>query len=71
MKEKFAVTNWLSSVKSLLPGTTQVPAHVYLLVAYLLIQESGDSLCDVLQAATEIAKADCSQVRKLAINEFC
>ncbi|XP_054253449.1 focadhesin isoform X3 [Indicator indicator] len=62
MKEKFAVTNWLSSVKSLLPGTTQVPAHVSLLMAYLLIQENGDSLRDVLQATTEIAKADCSQV---------
>ncbi|XP_054253448.1 focadhesin isoform X2 [Indicator indicator] len=65
MKEKFAVTNWLSSVKSLLPGTTQVPAHVSLLMAYLLIQENGDSLRDVLQATTEIAKADCSQVPNL------
>ncbi|XP_072716014.1 focadhesin [Ciconia boyciana] len=65
MKEKSAVTNWLSSVKSLLPVTTQVPAHVFLLLAYLLIQENGDSLCDVLQAATEIAKADCSQVPNL------
>ncbi|KAM7076918.1 focadhesin isoform 1-T2 [Ciconia maguari] len=65
MKEKSAVTNWLSSVKSLLPVTTQVPAHVFLLLAYLLIQENGDSLCHVLQAATEIAKADCSQVPNL------
>uniref|UniRef100_A0A8C8BKC3 Focadhesin n=1 Tax=Otus sunia TaxID=257818 RepID=A0A8C8BKC3_9STRI len=65
MKEKSAVTNWLSSVKSLLPVTTQVPAHVFLLLAYLLIQENGDSLCDVLQATTEIAKADCSQVPNL------
>ncbi|KAM6109695.1 focadhesin isoform 2-T2 [Phoenicopterus ruber ruber] len=62
MKEKSAITNWLSSVKSLLPVTTQVPAHVFLLLAYLLIQEKGDSLRDVLQATTEIAKADCSQV---------
>uniref|UniRef100_A0A8C0FNP3 Focadhesin n=1 Tax=Bubo bubo TaxID=30461 RepID=A0A8C0FNP3_BUBBB len=65
MKEKSAVTNWLSSVKSLLPVTTQVPAHVFLLLAYLLIQENGDSLRDVLQATTEIAKADCSQVPNL------
>ncbi|NXB09746.1 FOCAD protein, partial [Cnemophilus loriae] len=65
MKEKSAVTEWLSSVKSLLPVSTQVPAHVFLLLAYLLIQENGDSLRDVLQATTEIAKADCSQVPNL------
>ncbi|XP_074993975.1 focadhesin isoform X6 [Calonectris borealis] len=64
-KEKSAITNWLSSVKSLLPVTTQVPTHVFLLLAYLLIQENGDSLRDVLQATTEIAKADCSQVPNL------
>lgn len=63
MKEKSAVTNWLSSVKSLLPVTTQVPAHVFLLLAYLLVQKDGDSLRDVLQATTEIVKADCSQVK--------
>uniref|UniRef100_A0A8C3V5X3 Focadhesin n=1 Tax=Catharus ustulatus TaxID=91951 RepID=A0A8C3V5X3_CATUS len=65
MKEKSAVTKWLSSVKSLLPVSTQVPVHVFLLLAYLLIQENGDSLRDVLQATTEIAKADCSQVPSL------
>ncbi|XP_074877858.1 focadhesin isoform X2 [Buteo buteo] len=65
MKEKSAITNWLSSVKSLLPVTTRVPAHVFLLLAYLLIQENGDILRDVLQATTEIAKADCSQVPNL------
>lgn len=63
MKEKSAVTNWLSSVKSLLPVTTQVPIHAFLLLAYLLIQENGDSLRNVLQATTAIAKADCSQVK--------
>lgn len=63
MKEKSAISKWLSSVKSLLPFTTQVPAHVFLLLAYLLIQENGDSLRDVLQATTEIAKTDCSQVK--------
>ncbi|KAM6303675.1 focadhesin isoform 2-T2 [Podargus strigoides] len=65
MKDKSAITNWLSSVKSLLPLTTHVPAHVFLLLSYLLIQENGDSLRDVLQATTEIAKADCSQVPNL------
>ncbi|XP_014808099.1 PREDICTED: focadhesin [Calidris pugnax] len=65
MKEKSAVTNWLSSVKSLLPVTNQVPVHVFLLLAYLLIQENGDSLREVLWATTEIAKTDCSQVPNL------
>ncbi|NWR77314.1 FOCAD protein, partial [Centropus unirufus] len=65
MEEKSAVANWLSSVKSLLPVITQVPAHVFLLLAYLLIQEEGDSLRGVLQATAEIAKADCSQVPNL------
>ncbi|NXG65496.1 FOCAD protein, partial [Hemiprocne comata] len=65
MKEKSAVTKWLSSVKSLLSVTTEVPAHVFLLLAYLVIQENGDSLHDVLQATTEIAKADCSQIPNL------
>ncbi|XP_059348490.1 focadhesin isoform X1 [Ammospiza nelsoni] len=65
MKEKSAVTKWLSSVKSLLPFSTQIPAHVFLLLAYLLMQENGDSLHSVLQATTEIAKADCSQVPNL------
>lgn len=63
MKEKSAVTDWLSSVRSLLPVTTQVPTHVFLLLAYLLIQEKGDCLRDVLQTTTEVAKADCSQVK--------
>ncbi|NWR10820.1 FOCAD protein, partial [Paradoxornis webbianus] len=65
MKEKSAISKWLSSVKSLLPFTTQVPAHVFLLLAYLLIQENGDSLRDVLQATTEIANVDSSQVPNL------
>ncbi|XP_074935354.1 focadhesin [Phalacrocorax aristotelis] len=65
MKKSSAVTTWLSSVKSLLPVTTQASAHVFLLLAYLLIQENGDSLRDVLQATTEIAKTDCSQVPNL------
>lgn len=63
LKEKSAVTKWLSSVKSLLPFNTQIPTHVFLLLAYLLIQENGDSLHGVLQTTTEIAKADCSQVK--------
>ncbi|XP_071436205.1 focadhesin isoform X2 [Pithys albifrons albifrons] len=65
MKEKSAVTKWLSSVKSMLSTTTQVPSHVFLLLSYLLIQENGDTLRVVLQTTTEIAKADCSQVPNL------
>nr|XP_009675312.1 PREDICTED: focadhesin [Struthio camelus australis] len=65
MKEKSAITAWLSSVKSLLPITTQVPSHVFLLLAYLLVREKGDSLCGVLSAVAEVAKADCSQVPNL------
>uniref|UniRef100_A0A8D0LCD1 Focadhesin n=1 Tax=Sphenodon punctatus TaxID=8508 RepID=A0A8D0LCD1_SPHPU len=65
MKEKSAVSDWLSSVKSLLPVTTQVPSHVFLLLAYLLVQEDGESLREVLMTTTEIAKADSSQVPSL------
>uniref|UniRef100_A0A670K5U6 Focadhesin n=1 Tax=Podarcis muralis TaxID=64176 RepID=A0A670K5U6_PODMU len=60
-----SISDWLSSLKSVLPITTQVPAHVFLLLAYLLIQENGDCLRDVLAATTELAKADSSQVPNL------
>ncbi|XP_028567937.2 focadhesin [Podarcis muralis] len=63
--ETSSVSDWLSSLKSVLPITTQVPAHVFLLLAYLLVQENGDCLCDVLAATTELAKADSSQVPNL------
>lgn len=63
MKERSTVSDWLSSLKSLLPVITQVPTHAFLLLAYLLVQENGDSLRAVLSATTEIAKADYSQVR--------
>ncbi|KAM8793170.1 focadhesin [Eudromia elegans] len=65
LEEESAITAWLFSVKSLLPITTQVPSHVFLLLAYLLVKETGDSLHDVLSAITEVAKADCSQVPNL------
>uniref|UniRef100_A0A803SR82 Focadhesin n=1 Tax=Anolis carolinensis TaxID=28377 RepID=A0A803SR82_ANOCA len=64
-QENSATSEWLSSVRSMLPITTQVPVHVFLLLAYLLVQENGDNLCGVLAAATEIAKADSSQVPNL------
>ncbi|XP_065262423.1 focadhesin isoform X2 [Emys orbicularis] len=62
MKEKSAVLAWLSSIKSLLPIMNQVPTHVFLLLAYLLVQENGESLRGVLSATVDIAKADSSQV---------
>ncbi|XP_006034647.1 focadhesin isoform X2 [Alligator sinensis] len=65
MKERSTVSDWLSSIKSLLPVTTQVPTHAFLILAYLLVQENGDSLRAVLSATTEIAKADYSQVPNL------
>ncbi|XP_074064886.1 focadhesin isoform X1 [Macrotis lagotis] len=65
MKERSTVCDWLSSVKSLLPITTQVPAHVFLLLAHLLVQERGENLRSVLKATTEIAKVDSSQVPNL------
>lgn len=63
MKEKSAVSAWLSSIKSLLPIMNQVPTHVFLLLAYLLVQENGESLRGVLSATVDIAKADSSQVK--------
>uniref|UniRef100_A0A8C0HBS2 Focadhesin n=1 Tax=Chelonoidis abingdonii TaxID=106734 RepID=A0A8C0HBS2_CHEAB len=65
MKEKSAVLVWLSFIKSLLPLMNQVPTHVFLLLAYLLVQENGESLREVLSATVDIAKADSSQVPNL------
>nr|XP_056704217.1 focadhesin isoform X1 [Euleptes europaea] len=65
MKEKSSVSDWLSSVKSMLPITTQVPVQVFFLLAYLLVEESGPVLRSVLATTTEIAKADSSQVPNL------
>uniref|UniRef100_A0A6J0TC71 Focadhesin isoform X1 n=2 Tax=Pogona vitticeps TaxID=103695 RepID=A0A6J0TC71_9SAUR len=65
MNDMSFVTDWLSSLKSVLPVTTQVPAHVSLLLTYLLVQENGDSLHGVLATTVEIAKADSSQVPNL------
>ncbi|KAM5191688.1 focadhesin [Mantella aurantiaca] len=56
---------WLSSVSSILPFTTCVPAHISLLLGYLLIHESGHNLSKALKVASEVAKADSSQVSYL------
>ncbi|KAM9095278.1 focadhesin [Sarcophilus harrisii] len=65
MKEGSAVCDWLCSVKSLLPITSHVPVHVFLLLAQLLVQEKGGNLRKILRATTEIAKADSCQVPNL------
>ncbi|XP_013913234.1 PREDICTED: focadhesin [Thamnophis sirtalis] len=65
LRDKTAMLDWLSSIKSMLPIATQVSVHVVLLVAYLLIQENGDNLHSVLDATIEIAKVDSSQVPNL------
>ncbi|XP_039212993.1 focadhesin isoform X1 [Crotalus tigris] len=65
LRDKTSMSDWLSSVKSMLPIATQVSVHVVLLVAYLLIQENEDNLHSVLDATIEIAKVDSSQVPNL------
>ncbi|XP_073492413.1 focadhesin [Aquarana catesbeiana] len=54
--------DWLSSLSSILPFTTCVPAHISLLLGYLLIHESGRSLSKALKVTSDVAKADSSQV---------
>ncbi|CAH2293916.1 focadhesin isoform X1 [Pelobates cultripes] len=57
-----AAYDWLSSVSSTLPFATQVPGYVSLLLTYLLINQSGQTLCKALKVTTEVANADSSQV---------
>lgn len=60
-----AVCDWLLSVKTLLPVITEVPQHISLILAYLLVQENGEVLRKVLTAITEVANVDSSQVPNL------
>ncbi|XP_029462772.1 focadhesin [Rhinatrema bivittatum] len=64
-EDNSAAHDWLSSIKSLLPVTTEVPVHVSLLVAYLLVQAEGEILRDVLSVIAQVAKTDSSQVPNL------
>ncbi|KAM9329744.1 focadhesin [Gastrophryne carolinensis] len=57
-----ATGDWLTSVSSVLPFTSCVPAQVSLLLGYLLIHESGHNLRNALKVTSEVAKADSSQV---------
>ncbi|XP_068830027.1 focadhesin isoform X3 [Capricornis sumatraensis] len=62
MREESAASDWLASVESLLPITTVIPAHVFLLLAYLLVEDKGRNLHQILKVTTELAQADSSQV---------
>lgn len=62
MREESAISDWLASVESLLPITTAIPAHVFLLLAYLLVEDKGRHLRQILKVTTEFAQADSSQV---------
>ncbi|VFV18784.1 uncharacterized protein LYPA_23C003325 [Lynx pardinus] len=65
MREKSAASDWLFSVESLLPITTVIPAHVFLLLAHLLVEDQGQNLRQILKVTTELAQADSSQVPNL------
>ncbi|XP_032490544.1 focadhesin isoform X2 [Phocoena sinus] len=65
MREESAISDWLASVESLLPITTAIPAHVFLLLAYLLVEDKGRHLRQILKVTTEFAQADSSQVPNL------
>ncbi|XP_066113444.1 focadhesin isoform X2 [Saccopteryx bilineata] len=65
MREESAATDWLASVASLLPITTVIPVHVFLLLVHLLVEDKGPNLCQILKVTTELAQADSSQVPNL------
>lgn len=64
MSENSAVSDWLASVESLLPITTVIPEHVFLLLVHLLIEDKGQNLHQILKVTTKLAQADSSQVMK-------
>ncbi|XP_069486861.1 focadhesin [Ambystoma mexicanum] len=64
-RDSNAVCEWLLSIKSLLPFLTVVPAHISLILAYLLNKENGVILRKVLTAITEVSNVDSSQVPNL------
>ncbi|XP_024414184.2 focadhesin isoform X2 [Desmodus rotundus] len=65
MSEESAVRDWLASVESLLPITTVIPEHVFLLLVHLLVEDKGQNLRQILKVTTELAQADSSQVPNL------
>lgn len=64
MREESAVSDWLASVESLLPVTTVIPVHVFILLAHLLVEDKGRYLRQILKVTTKLAQADSSQVKQ-------
>ncbi|XP_016819656.1 focadhesin isoform X2 [Cricetulus griseus] len=60
--EDSAASDWLAAVESLLPVTTVIPTHVFLLLAHLLIEDAGQNLQQILKVTAQLAQADSSQV---------
>ncbi|XP_012925111.2 focadhesin [Heterocephalus glaber] len=65
MREESAAGDWLACVESLLPVTTAVPMHVVLLLTYLLVEDQGPNLHQILKVIRELAQADSSKVPNL------
>lgn len=65
MGEASAASDWLAAVESLLPATTVIPPHVFLLLAHLLVEDGGQNLQQILKVTTQLAQADSSQVPNL------
>lgn len=63
--DETAASDWLAAVESLLPITTVIPTHVFLLLAHLLVEDSGQNLQQILKVTTQLAQADPSQVPNL------
>jgi len=61
MREESAASDWLFSIESLLPITTVIPVHVFLLLAHLLVEDQGQNLRQILKVTTLLAQADSSQ----------
>lgn len=61
--EESAASDWLATVESLLSATTVIPPHVFLLLAYLLVEDGGQNLQQILRVTTQLAQADSSQVK--------
>nr|XP_045002394.1 focadhesin isoform X2 [Jaculus jaculus] len=65
MGQESAASDWLAAVESLLPVTTVIPTHAFLLLAYLLVEDKGPNLHQILKVTTQLAQADSSQVPNL------
>lgn len=63
--EDSAASDWLAAVESLLPVTTVIPTHVFLLLAHLLIEDAGQNLQQILKVTAQLAQADSSQVKRI------